>query len=76
MAPPPRYVIARKLTRRWFKNYVPKIDVDTFGGEFQQIMDCYIRYGNNNNICAELEAQLEERIDNMITFKERFTKQG
>ncbi len=44
MAPPPKYLVTRKLIRRWFENYLPKKPI-LATDEGARLFDCWKKNG-------------------------------
>jgi hypothetical protein len=58
MAPPPKYLIERKLIRKFMKEYLPKhplLPPNYFSGVF----DCWRRFGASSPRCKEEELQYD-----------------
>lgn len=54
MAPPPKYVISRKLVKRFFDKYLPRKPMDV-QNESGKLMKCWQQFGIDDPRCKEYE---------------------
>jgi len=54
MAPPPKYLITRKLVKRFFTNYLPKEPLYS-REDSQKLFDCWNLHGFESAKCKEFE---------------------
>ena len=58
MAPPPKYLIERKLIRKFMKDYLPKHPLLP-ANYFSAVFDCWRRFGAGSARCKEEELQYD-----------------
>lgn len=54
MAPPPKYLITRKLVKRFFTNYLPKEPLYSYD-DSQKLFECWDVHGYESPKCREFE---------------------
>ena len=59
MAPPPKYVVTRKLVSRFFKNYLPTQNSQAVN-ETNRLLECWEKLGPGNVKCKQLEMELDK----------------
>ena len=62
MAPPPKYLITRKLVRNFFKKYLPVQPPEAIDAK-TQLLNCWKKYGEDDPRCKEFEILLEYNHD-------------
>lgn len=72
MAPPPKYLISRKLVKRFFERYLPSsADPEEETPKMQELWTAYETYGTESPVCRQYEAIYDQEYSNQASFKKR-----
>ncbi len=73
MAPPPKYVITRKLVNRFFKNYLPNQNNHALL-ETNRLLECWEKLGPGNAKCRQFESELDKAEAKASDYLERLQR--
>ena len=70
MAPPPKYLITRKLVKRFFDNYLPKEPLYAYE-ESQKMFECWMTHGFESQKCKEYELLYDNVYDETKAYRRK-----
>lgn len=70
MAPPPKYVITRKLIGHYFKKHLPKSPIIPTEDEVK-LFECWAKFGIEHPNCEEFMAYYQRATEKASNFKHR-----
>ena len=70
MAPPPKYIITRKLISHFFQNYLPTSPV-IISSDATKMFECWEQFGIDSGKCEEFEELFDRAHTKMMNYKER-----
>ena len=70
MAPPPRYLITRKLIKRFFDGYLPTTPIQA-EEEMAKMYDCWKRHGIESKNCREFEELFDQMKDRVQEYRKK-----
>lgn len=75
MAPPPRYLITRKLVKRFFDSYLPK-ETSHSQAEANKLLECWEKFGVASSKCKEFEMLYDNVIEENIQYQKKVKAMG
>jgi hypothetical protein len=75
MAPPPKYLITRKLVGKFFQNYLPR-EPFYAQDEKSKLFECWQINGIDSSKCKELEARYDFMIEQSKQYRQKLDKMG
>ena len=70
MAPPPKYLITRKLVKRFFDNYLPKEPLHSFS-DGQKLFECWQIHGLDSAKCKEQELLFDHAMEESENYRRK-----
>lgn len=60
MAPPPKYLITRRLIKQFFKGYLPKRPMTAGSTDYSDLVECWGKHGVDSPKCYDVLQLLDE----------------
>ncbi|KRX05651.1 hypothetical protein PPERSA_09791 [Pseudocohnilembus persalinus] len=70
MAPPPKYLITRKLVRRFFDKHLPKQPLQA-SDPGQQLFQCWEKFGIDDARCKQYEVMYDHVFQQNTNYRQR-----
>ena len=70
MAPPPRYLITRRLVKRFFNSYLPRQPLNQVDEE-ARLFECWEVHGIDNPKCKELVVLFDQQMEKSMNYRKR-----
>jgi hypothetical protein len=70
MAPPPKYLITRRLVKRFFDRFLPRAPTQE-NAKMQQMWKLYEKYGPSAPVCKAYESIYDQEYSDRASFNRR-----
>mmetsp|Transcript_23274 Transcript_23274/g.26972 ORF Transcript_23274/g.26972 Transcript_23274/m.26972 type:complete len:115 (+) Transcript_23274:29-373(+) len=60
MAPPPKYLITRRLIKQFFKGFLPKRPIEAGATDYSDLVECWGKFGVDSPKCFDILHMMDD----------------